>query len=86
MKYEEQHTNRKLDPNEDPLKEKLDKAKILDERNDPTKAFKQNWEQQKIRDQVVMPVDDLPLKDIELEKEEERNKEKTKSRSSSEKI
>lgn len=64
----------------------LDKDKILEERNDKSKAFQKNWEDQKIRDQVVMPIDDLPLEDIEMEKKEERNKHETKDDSSSERI
>ncbi|MFJ7745541.1 hypothetical protein [Peribacillus sp. NPDC097295] len=63
-----------------------DKDKILEERNDKSKAFKENQEKQLERDQVVMPIDDLPLEDIKYEHEEERNKEETKHRSSSERI
>lgn len=64
----------------------LDRDKILDERNDKSKAFKEDWDQQKERDQVVMPIDDLPLEDINMENEEERDKHATKQRSSNEKI
>lgn len=63
-----------------------EKDQVLEERNDKSKAFKENWEKQKERDQVVMPIEDLPLTDIEMEKEEERNKEDTKDRSSSDRI
>ncbi|RFU64312.1 hypothetical protein [Bacillus sp. V59.32b] len=63
-----------------------EKDQVLEERNDKSKAFKENWEKQKERDQVVMPIDDLPLEDIEMEKEEERDKEDTKDRSSSDRI
>jgi hypothetical protein len=63
-----------------------EKDRVLEERNDKSKAFKEDWEKQKERDQVVMPIDDLPLEDIKMEKAEERNKEKTKDQSSSDKI
>ncbi|CAH0344297.1 hypothetical protein [Bacillus sp. CECT 9360] len=63
-----------------------EKDQVLEERNDKSKAFKENWEKQKERDQVVMPIDDLPLEDIDMEKEEERDKEETKNRSSSDRI
>jgi len=63
-----------------------EKARVLEERNDKSKAFKEDWEKQQERDQVVMPVDDLPLEDIDMEREEERDKEDTKDRSSSERI
>lgn len=63
-----------------------EKDQVLRERNDKTKAFKENWEEQMERDQVVMPVDDLPLEDIDMEREEEKDKEDTKDRSSSERI
>ncbi|WP_110928948.1 hypothetical protein [Bacillus massiliglaciei] len=62
------------------------KNKILNERNDKSKAFKEDWEKQKERDQVVMPIDDLPLEEIKYESEEERKKEDTKDDSSSERI
>lgn len=64
----------------------LDRDKILNERNDKSKAFKEDWDQQKERDQVVMPIDDLPLEDINMENKEERDKHATKQRSSSDKI
>ncbi|MGE7604132.1 hypothetical protein ACQKL5_16805 [Peribacillus sp. NPDC097675] len=63
-----------------------DKDKILQERNDKSKAFKKSQEKQLERDQIVMPIDDLPLEDIKYEHEEERNKEETKHRSASERI
>jgi hypothetical protein len=63
-----------------------EKERVLEERNDKSKAFKKDWEKQKERDQVVMPVDDLPLEDIDMEREEERNKEDTKDQSSSDRI
>ncbi|WP_409304485.1 hypothetical protein [Peribacillus sp. SCS-155] len=62
----------------------LDKDKILQERNQKDKAFRENWQEQKERDQVVMPIDDLPLEDISMEYKEERDKEDTKDQSSSE--
>jgi hypothetical protein len=63
-----------------------DKEKYLEERNDKTKAFKKNQEKQLERDQVVMPIDDLPIDEIKYEQQEERNKKETKHRSTSEKL
>ncbi|MDQ0219932.1 hypothetical protein ELQ35_21800 [Peribacillus cavernae] len=63
-----------------------EKEQVLENRNDKSKAFKKDWEKQKERDQVVMPIDDLPLKEIDMERKEERNKKDTKDRSSSERI
>lgn len=63
-----------------------DKEKYLEERNDKSKAFKKNQEKQLERDQVVMPIDDLPIDEIKYEQQEERNKEETKHRSTSEKF
>ncbi|RFU70638.1 hypothetical protein D0469_05750 [Peribacillus saganii] len=62
-----------------------EKEKILEERNDKSKAFKENWEEQLERDQVVMPIDDLPLEDIREEYKEEKDGEKVKDQSSSDK-
>ncbi|WP_392396834.1 hypothetical protein [Sutcliffiella horikoshii] len=59
------------------------KEKTLLERNKKDKAFKENEKNQKNRDQLVMPIDELPLEDIKYEKEEERDKEGSKNRSSS---
>jgi len=61
------------------------KEKTLLERNEKDKAFKQNEKNQKNRDQLVMPIDELPLEDIKYEKEEERDKKGSKDRSSSNK-
>jgi hypothetical protein len=61
-----------------------EKDQILKERNEKGKAFKEDWQEQQERDQVVMPVDDIPLEDIKLEYKEERDKEDTKDQSSSE--
>jgi hypothetical protein len=63
-----------------------DKEKYLEERNDKSKAFKKNQEKQLERDQVVMPIDDLPIDEIKYEQQEERNKKETKHRSTSEKL
>lgn len=63
-----------------------DKEKFLEERNDKSKAFKENQEKQIERDQVVMPIDDLPIDEIKYEREEERNKKETKHRSTSERV
>ena len=41
-----------------------DKEKYLEERNDKSKAFKKYLEKQLERDQVVMPIDDLPIVEI----------------------
>ncbi|ART76811.1 hypothetical protein B4U37_12495 [Sutcliffiella horikoshii] len=59
------------------------KEKTLLERNEKDKAFKENKKNQKNRDQLVMPIDELPLEDIKYEKEEERDKKSSKDRSSS---
>lgn len=59
------------------------KDKALLERNDKEKAFKENEKKQKDRDQLVMPIDELPLEEIKYEKEEERDKKGSKDRSSS---
>lgn len=59
------------------------KEKTLLERNDEDKAFKEKEKNQKNRDQLVMPIDELPLEDIKYEKEEERDKKGSKNRSSS---
>ncbi|XKG08892.1 hypothetical protein LG311_12295 [Sutcliffiella horikoshii] len=59
------------------------KEKTLLERNEKDKAFKENKKNQKNRDQLVMPIDELPLEDIKYEKEEERDKKGSKDRSSS---
>lgn len=61
-----------------------DKEKYLDERNEKSKAFKEDRETQLERDQTVMPIDELPLEDIKMENQEERDKEDTKDHSSSE--
>ncbi|MFD0048680.1 hypothetical protein ACFVHQ_05020 [Actinomycetes bacterium NPDC127524] len=62
-----------------------DKEKYLEERNEKSKAFKEDRETQLERDQTVMPIDDLPLEDIKMENQEERDKEDTKDNSSSDK-
>ncbi|WP_226683531.1 hypothetical protein [Sutcliffiella horikoshii] len=59
------------------------KEKTLLERNEKDKAFKEKEKNQKNRDQLVMPIDELPLEDIKYEKEEERDKKASKDRSSS---
>ncbi|MGE7767226.1 hypothetical protein [Peribacillus sp. NPDC096540] len=63
-----------------------DKEKFLEERSDKYKAFKENQEKQLERDQVVMPIEDLPIDEIKYEREEERNKKETKHRSTSERF
>ncbi|WP_253905585.1 hypothetical protein [Bacillus sp. THAF10] len=62
-----------------------EKAQELKRRNEKEQAFKHSEKTQKDRDQLVMPIDELPLQEIKYEKEEERDKETTKNRSSSEK-
>ncbi|WP_216827681.1 hypothetical protein [Alkalihalobacterium elongatum] len=61
-----------------------EKEKELQNRNQKSQAFKQDWDQQLMRDQLVMPIDEPPLEDIKLEEQEEREKKKTKQQSSSE--
>jgi hypothetical protein len=63
-----------------------DKEKYVEERNDKSKAFKENQEKQLERDQVIMPIDDLPIDEIKYERQEERNKKETKHRSTSERF
>ncbi len=63
-----------------------DKEKYLEERNDKSKAFKKNQEKQLERDQVVMPIDDLPIDEIKYEHQEERNKKKQSTAPPSEKF
>ncbi|WP_417900064.1 hypothetical protein ABN702_07330 [Bacillus haimaensis] len=60
------------------------KEKELLERNEKEKAFKENEKKQKRRDQLVMPIDELPLEDIKYEAEEEKKKKDSKEDSSSE--
>ncbi|MBM7619482.1 tRNA U34 2-thiouridine synthase MnmA/TrmU [Bacillus tianshenii] len=60
------------------------KDKELLERNEKDKAFKENEKEQKRRDQLVMPIDELPLEDIKYEAEEEKKKKDSKDDSSSE--
>ncbi|CAG9622596.1 hypothetical protein [Sutcliffiella rhizosphaerae] len=60
-----------------------EKERELHNRNNKQKAFKQSKENQKERDQLVMPIDELPLEEIKYEKEEERDKKDSKDRSSS---
>lgn len=60
-----------------------EKDKILRDRNDKSKAFQENWDEQLERDQVVMPIDDLPIDEIKYENEEERQPEETKDNSTS---
>ncbi|MFC0470787.1 hypothetical protein ACFFHM_09855 [Halalkalibacter kiskunsagensis] len=53
-------------------------------RNNENVAFKKSRKKQAERDQLVMPIDELPLEEINHEAKEERNKKKTKKDSSSE--
>ncbi|WP_180955143.1 hypothetical protein [Peribacillus deserti] len=62
-----------------------EKEKILAERNNKDKAFRESQQKQLERDQTLMPVDDLPLEDIREEYQEEKDGEKSKDESSSEK-
>ncbi|WP_100373863.1 hypothetical protein [Bacillus sp. FJAT-45037] len=64
--------------------DKREREKVLEERNQKSKAFKDAQEKQIERDQTIMPVDELPLGEIKLEEEEEKNKKATKNRSTSE--
>ncbi|WP_409294856.1 hypothetical protein V1498_17020 [Peribacillus sp. SCS-26] len=65
--------------------ENHEKEETLKSRNDKDKAFRESQEKQLERDQLLMPVDDLPLEDIREEKKEERDGEHSKDESSSEK-
>ncbi|WP_332697128.1 hypothetical protein [Halalkalibacter lacteus] len=62
-----------------------EKESNVKHRNKDKLAFKQSKKKQAERDQLVMPVDELPLEEIKHEAEDERNKKKTKNDSSSEK-
>ncbi|MEB1809244.1 MAG: hypothetical protein LPK26_18460 [Bacillaceae bacterium] len=55
----------------------------LQKRNKKSHAFKEDWDKQLERDQMIMPIDEPPLKDVKLEEQEERQKKKTKQHSSS---
>lgn len=48
------------------------------------KETSKNWKEQRNRDQVEQPFDELPLEDIEKEEEERREKKRTKDDSESE--
>lgn len=55
----------------------------LQKRNKTSHAFKEDWDEQLKRDQMIMPIDEPPLEDVKLEEQEERQKKKTKQHSSS---
>ncbi|MDE5415590.1 MULTISPECIES: hypothetical protein [Alkalihalobacterium] len=55
----------------------------LQKRNKKSHAFKEDWDKQLERDQMIMPIDEPPLEDVKLEEQEERQKKKTKQHSSS---
>ncbi len=57
-----------------PAKNKIDRAKALEERNDKDKAFYKNKVKQAQRDQLVMPVDDISDELIEKREELEDDK------------
>jgi hypothetical protein len=63
----------------------MDREKIQQKKKNNPKKFKCDRESQQEVDQLVMPIDDLPLEDIKEEKREEKDKHKTKNQSSSEK-
>ncbi|MCM3550589.1 Uncharacterised protein [Niallia circulans] len=48
------------------------------------KEASKSWKEQRNRDQVEQPFDELPLEDIEKEEEERREKKRTKDDSESE--
>lgn len=54
--------------------ERIDKAKTLAERNDKDDAFRDDRVEQAQRDQLVMPVDDVPDELVEKREENERDK------------
>ncbi|HEY4554713.1 MAG TPA: hypothetical protein VIG80_16075 [Bacillaceae bacterium] len=58
----------------EPTQNKIDRAKALSERNDKEKAFRKDQEKQAQRDQLVMPVDDVSNKQLEINEEIEDNK------------
>ncbi|PMC37929.1 hypothetical protein CJ195_10040 [Bacillus sp. UMB0899] len=63
----------------------MDRDKVQSKKKDNPERFQKDREDQKEVDQLVMPIDDLPLEDIKEEKREEKDKHDTKDQSSSEK-
>ena len=63
----------------------MDREKVQSRKKNNPDKFKKDRESQQEVDQLVMPIDDLPLEDIKEEKREERDKHNTKDQSSSEK-
>ncbi|MBU7591343.1 hypothetical protein [Metabacillus halosaccharovorans] len=63
----------------------MDREKVQQKKKNNPDRFKKDRESQQEVDQLVMPIDDLPLEDIKEEKREERDKHDTKNQSSSEK-
>ncbi|MCM3440319.1 hypothetical protein AB3Z07_06140 [Metabacillus halosaccharovorans] len=63
----------------------MDREKVQQKKKNNPDRFKKDRESQQEVDQLVMPIDDLPLEDIKEEKREERDKHDTKDQSSSEK-
>lgn len=58
----------------EPTQNKIDREKVLAERNDKDEAFIKDKEKQAQRDQLVMPVDDISNKLVEEREEDEKDK------------
>lgn len=63
----------------------MDRDKVQSKKHNNSERFKKDRESQLEVDQLVMPIDDLPLEDIKEERREEKDKHDTKDQSSSEK-
>ncbi len=63
----------------------MDRDKVQSKKHNNPERFKKDRESQLEVDQLVMPIDDLPLEDIKEERREEKDKHDTKDQSSSEK-
>ncbi|HZH58202.1 MAG TPA: hypothetical protein VEY70_01195 [Metabacillus sp.] len=63
----------------------MDRENVQHKKKNNPDRFKKDRESLQEIDQLVMPIDDLPLEDIKEEKREERDKHATKDQSSSEK-
>ncbi|GIN56988.1 hypothetical protein [Lederbergia ruris] len=57
-----------------PTQDKINRDKVLKERNDRDKAFYQDPEKQAQRDQLVMPIDDISDDLVEKREKNEQDK------------
>lgn len=63
----------------------MDRDKVQQKKKNNPEKFKKDRKSQLEVDQLVMPIDDLPLEDIKEEMREEKDKHNSKNQSSSEK-